>query len=106
MKTLSTLTLAAAITGAVAMAAAPVKAEDGKCYGISKAGENNCADAAGTHGCQGHAASDYSGQDWKLASEEDCAAHGGSFGEPFEGTNETMSGGDEGHQGETEGSAE
>ena len=45
--------LAATIAGAMGLAASPVFAAEGgkeKCYGISKAGENDCTSAAGFPG--------------------------------------------------------
>lgn len=56
-----------------------------RCYGIAKAGENDCADAAAAHSCAGQARMDYSGTDWKKKDTvEDCAAAGGST-KPFMG---------------------
>lgn len=87
------LSLAAALAAAVSLAALPgaqqAAADEGvKCYGVSKAGENDCANAAGTHSCAGHATMDYHGGDWKTAeSAEACAAMDGML-EPFEGVNE------------------
>ncbi|MCB1823484.1 MAG: DUF2282 domain-containing protein [Candidatus Competibacteraceae bacterium] len=72
--------LAAAITGAMGLAASPVfAAESGKekCYGISKAGENDCANAAGNHSCAGSSTTDYDGQDWKFVAKGTCAKLGG-----------------------------
>lgn len=90
MNKLTALSLAAAFAGAVTMAgvAAPAAAADGvKCYGISKAGENDCANAAGTHSCAGHSEADFDGGDWKAtASADECTAMGGKT-EPFEGMN-------------------
>lgn len=86
---LTRATLAAAFAGAVALMGAPTTAEAAsvKCYGIAKAGENGCANAAGTTGCAGSATSDYDGGDWKtVESKEACeAAHGKT--EPFTGRN-------------------
>ena len=53
-KTLSTFTLAAAVAGAVSMAAMTIPSTASaegkeKCYGVAKAGENGCHNAAGTH---------------------------------------------------------
>ena len=64
-----TAMLAAAIGGLVAFAA-PVAfaADDGKaaatekCYGVSKAGKNDCAGAA--HSCQGEAKKDADAREW------------------------------------------
>jgi uncharacterized membrane protein len=90
MNKLTTLSLAAAFMGAVSLAAmsVPAQAADGvKCYGISKAGENDCANAAGTHSCKGQSADNYSGGDWKaVASADECMAMDGKT-EAFEGMN-------------------
>ncbi len=90
MNKLTALSLAAAFAGAVSMAGAatPASAADGvKCYGISKAGENDCANAAGTHSCAGHSTADYDGGDWKaVASAEECTSMGGETA-AFEGMN-------------------
>ena len=89
-KKLTTLSVAAALAGAVSMAAlaAPttVLAQDDmvKCYGVAAAGENDCANAAGTHSCAGQSSEDYSGGDWKLVPASDCVEPGQT--EPFEGT--------------------
>ena len=64
-KSLTSLGVAAALAGAVSIAAVAattnvVEAADKvKCYGISKAGENDCANAAGTHSCAGQASIDF-----------------------------------------------
>lgn len=43
---------------AVAGTAHAAKPELEKCYGIAKAGKNDCANAAGTHSCAGQATKD------------------------------------------------
>jgi len=81
------LALAAAVAGALGLAASPAfAAKDGKekCYGIAKASENDCASAAGTHQCSGQATTDYDGQDWKYAAKGTCDQLGGKL-EPFKG---------------------
>ena len=35
-----------------------------KCYGIVKAGKNDCGDAHGKHSCMGQASKDADGGDW------------------------------------------
>jgi uncharacterized membrane protein len=90
-KQLSATTAALALAGAVAvtgLAMAPTaQAADTKCYGVAKAGENDCANAAGTHSCAGQATVDYHGGDWKkVESAEACTEMGGKT-EPFEGIN-------------------
>lgn len=39
-------------------------ADKEKCYGVVKAGANDCASADGSHSCAGHAADDASGSEW------------------------------------------
>ena len=90
---LTSLSLAAAVAGAVSMAAMTIPsatmAQNGKekCYGVSKAGENGCANAAGTHSCAGQSTVDFDGGEWKLVAEGSCVQMGGSL-EPSEGVNE------------------
>ena len=79
--------LAAAVASAVGLAASPAfAAADGKekCYGVAKAGENDCASAAGTHDCSGHSTTDYNGQDWKSTAKGTCEKMGGKL-EAFKG---------------------
>lgn len=96
-KKLTATTAAIALAGAVAagglsLAPAADAADGVKCYGIAKAGENDCANKAGTHSCAGQSSVDYSGGDWKaVESEEACKEAKGQL-EPFEGMNEMISG--------------
>lgn len=90
-KKLTAATAALALAGAVAvtgLAMTPAAEAAGtKCYGIAKAGENDCANAAGTHSCAGQSTVDYHGGDWKAtASAEACMEMGGQT-EPFDGVN-------------------
>lgn len=89
---LSTLSLAAAVAGAVSMAAMTIPstasaAGKEKCYGVAKAGENGCANAAGTHSCAGQSTVAYDKGEWKLVAEGSCVEMGGML-EPGEGVNE------------------
>ena len=73
----------AALASAVAVMAAPAAAEDfERCYGISLAGENDCA-AAFTHNCAGQSTEDYKGTDWMIVPMGTCVAPGST--NPFEG---------------------
>lgn len=56
----------ALLTAMVATAAAPAAhaQEKEKCYGVSKAGKNGCANKAGTHSCAGQAAEDNDAGEW------------------------------------------
>lgn len=87
------LTLAAAVAGAMALvgtAATPANSmSNEKCYGVAKAGENNCADNEKRHSCAGQATSDFDGSEWKAVPSGTCVGMGGSL-LPFEGTNKDM----------------
>ncbi|MCE3247003.1 MAG: hypothetical protein K0R41_828 [Geminicoccaceae bacterium] len=84
------LSVAGALAGAVAMAqaTAPAEAAEGvKCYGISAAGQNDCANEAAGHSCAGMSEVDYDGMDFKAVEDEEaCLAENGKL-EPFEGQN-------------------
>ena len=87
---LALLSVAGALAGAVSLAAtmAPAQAASGvKCYGISMAGKNDCANAAGTHGCAGQSKADYDGGDWKAVADADACTAEGGMTEPFDGKN-------------------
>jgi len=76
------LVSAAMIAGAVALAVsagasitpAAAQAKE-KCYGISMAGQNDCAAGAGTT-CAGTSTVDYQGNSWKLVPAGDCMKYG------------------------------
>ncbi len=82
---LSALALAAAVGSALALAAAPASAADQeKCYGIAKAGQNDCASASKAHSCAGQSKAEFDGKDWKTVAKGTCMQMGGKL-EPFEG---------------------
>jgi len=87
----TTLGVTAALAGALSLAAAagPTWAAGEtsmeKCYGIAKAGQNSCANSAGTHSCAGQSTVDYDGQEWKSVKAGTCETQGGKL-EPFKGT--------------------
>ena len=89
---ISTLSVAAALAGAVAivgLTAAPAEAAREKCFGIAKAGENGCANAkrdAENKSCAGQAVVDYDGNEWKLVPTGTCTEMGGSL-EAYDGIN-------------------
>ena len=68
------LTVAGAVATALAtVAATPAAAQENeKCYGISKAGENDCAAGPGTT-CAGTSTVDYQGNAWTLVPAGTCA---------------------------------
>ena len=53
-----------------------------KCYGISKAGQNDCANATGTHSCAGQTKADNSPDDWKYVAAGTCSKLGGKMAAP------------------------
>lgn len=66
------LVLAAGISAGLAMT--PAAAQSGgkeKCYGVAKAGKNDCAAGPGTS-CAGTSTSDYQGNAWKLVDAGSC----------------------------------
>lgn len=48
-----------------------------KCYGIAKAGQNDCANLSGTHSCAGQAKDEMSPADWKYVAKGSCKSMGG-----------------------------
>ena len=80
-----------AAAGAAAFAllrthAAPAMAKE-ECYGIAKAGENDCASANGSHTCGGLAKVDFSGQEYKNVDKGTCLQLGGKL-EAFDNSSE------------------
>lgn len=77
MQTLNTclaLSLASALLAATQSASAadaPVNAGKEKCYGVSLAGQNDCAAGPGTS-CAGTSKIDYQGNAWKLVPAGTC----------------------------------
>jgi uncharacterized membrane protein len=69
-------TAAAALTGIAATASAqPVQPQPSmdKCYGISRAGQNDCAAGPGTS-CAGTSRRDYQGNAWKYVRRGTCTS--------------------------------
>ena len=80
---------ASMIAASIALASGmmPAQAEAAgkeKCYGAALAGENHCANAAGTHSCAKMSTTDYHGGDWKLVPAGTCEKLGGQK-KPFDG---------------------
>ncbi len=85
--TFTRLALASAVTSALGLIATPALAASDKgekCYGIAKAGENDCGAADGSHQCGKMSTVDYSGQEWKYTPKGTCEKIGGQL-EPFKG---------------------
>jgi len=84
---LKTLTIAAAVGSLLAMGSMTASAGDDmaagakeKCYGVAKAGKNDCASNA--HACAGHATKDNDAADWKYAPKGECEKMGGTTEAP------------------------
>lgn len=67
-----------AMAGAANMFAADKPAKE-KCYGVAKAGKNDCANATGTHSCAGQAATDNAPEEWTYVAKGTCEQLGGKL---------------------------
>ena len=67
--------LAGAFAAALALAAVPAQAADSgakeKCYGVAKAGQNDCA-STGNNSCAGTSKADYEKAAWVLVPKGTC----------------------------------
>lgn len=48
-----------------------------KCFGIAKAGANDCANLSGSHSCAGLATTDKGADEWNYVAKGSCHAMGG-----------------------------
>ena len=79
--------IAAALAGVCVLTAAVAdakpkmgkKAEQEKCYGIAKAGQNDCSTADGSHSCAGQATVDKDKNEWKHVAKGTCVKAGGTL---------------------------
>ena len=84
----SQLLIRSALAGLIALGAAHGVANAAdppgkeKCYGVSKAGQNDCANATGTHACSGQSKKDNDPNDWKLVAAGTCVKLGGKTQAP------------------------
>jgi uncharacterized membrane protein len=60
---------------------APDHSKD-KCFGVAKAGANDCASTTGSHSCAGQASTDNDPGDWKYVAKGTCDKLGGSLVAP------------------------
>jgi len=67
---------AAASLMSLTLIAAPAHAADEKekCFGIAKAGQNDCASMSGVHSCAGQSKVDMDKSEWKFVAKGTCAA--------------------------------
>lgn len=63
----------AAAVMSMSMLAAPAAAQEKeKCFGIAKAGQNDCANLTGSHSCAGQAKVDMDKSEWKYVAKGTC----------------------------------
>ncbi len=78
------LIVSSALAGLMALAvagnamAAEEKGKE-KCFGIAKAGSNDCANATGTHSCAGQAGTDKAPEEWNYVAKGTCDKLGGKL---------------------------
>ena len=60
--------------------------EKEKCFGIAKAGANDCASASGAHSCAGQATASNLPTDWKYVAKGTCSIAGGKLAAGAPGT--------------------
>lgn len=79
---LSRHALLAVTLASVAATAAAATSEEAKvqCYGIAKAGQNDCGSKTGVHGCAGEAKVDYDKGDFKIVPAGTCSELAGTVG--------------------------
>jgi uncharacterized membrane protein len=53
-----------------------------KCFGIAKAGQNDCATKSGSHSCAGQAKKDNDPSEWKKVPSGSCEKMGGKLDAP------------------------
>ena len=70
---LAGLALTAGVTAGLATAPAAAQGAKEKCYGVSLAGENDCAAGPGTS-CAGTSTSDYQGNAWTYVDKGTCTS--------------------------------
>jgi uncharacterized membrane protein len=71
--------IAAALVGALGTGLSVAHADEAKmkCFGVAKAGQNDCAGKSGTHSCAGKSTKDNDPLDFKMMSKQSCDKLGG-----------------------------
>ncbi len=64
--------------GLAGQATAQDKKGKEKCFGVAKAGQNDCANLAGTHTCAGQAKADNDAGEWKYVAKGTCKSMKGT----------------------------
>ncbi len=76
-KQVVTSALAAALALGLAGPTFAAEAAKEKCYGVAKAGKNDCSNLSGTHSCAGQSTKDGAVDDWNFVAKGSCAKAGG-----------------------------
>ena len=63
---------AAAVMSMSMLAVPAAAAEKEKCFGIAKAGQNDCASVSGAHSCAGQSKVDMDKTEWKYVAKGTC----------------------------------
>ena len=76
--------LTAALAGLLAANAAiahdaVVPADKEKCYGIAKAGKNDCASKKNKHSCAAQSKTDHDPAEWRFVKKGECEKQGGKL---------------------------
>lgn len=72
--------LAGVLSATAGMAALAAESGDReKCFGIAKAGKNDCSASDGSHACAGQAGKDNLPTEWKYVAKGECAKLGGKL---------------------------
>ncbi|HYD80804.1 MAG TPA: DUF2282 domain-containing protein [Paucimonas sp.] len=79
---LATALATACAVGATAAQAADDNKGKEKCYGVAKAGQNDCAAANGAHSCAGQSKKDNDPNTWKYVAKGTCEKMGGKLSAP------------------------
>ena len=66
----------------VSASAMEASADKEKCYGVAKAGQNDCASSNGSHSCAGQAKADNAPTEWKYVAKGTCEKAGGKTAAP------------------------
>ena len=65
---------AASLLSTLLVASPAMAQEKEKCYGISAAGQNDCANLSGTHSCAGQSKVGADVNEWKYVAKGSCAS--------------------------------
>lgn len=75
-------TVCASVSTASSAAASAPAGEKEKCFGIAKAGQNDCAAPNGAHSCAGQSKVDNGAAEWKYVAKGTCEKMGGKTTAP------------------------